>query len=225
MKASRLILSMFALAALSVANVASAHEVANTGYLIDSQGKVVKNNFGECWKTGYWTPAMATAECDSSLVKKEETKKDEPMAAAAPAEAGPSKPAFAAITLQAETLFDFDKAVLRADGKKTLDTEVVEKMKANPQVEVVLVTGHADRIGSDSYNQKLSQRRADAAKAYLVSQGIDSKRIETASKGESEPVVACNDIKGKVSGKNKKLVECLQPNRRVVVEVKVQAQK
>ena len=95
-------------------------------------------------------------------------------------------------------------------------------MKDYPQVEVVLVTGHADRIGTDAYNQKLSQRRADAVKDYLVGQGVEASRVETEAKGESEPVVSCDNVKGKVSGKNKKLVECLQPNRRVVVEVKVQ---
>ena len=95
-------------------------------------------------------------------------------------------------------------------------------MKEYPQVEVVLVTGHTDRIGTDAYNQKLSQRRADAVKSYLVAQGVENNRIETAAKGESDPVVSCDDVKGKASGKNKKLVECLQPNRRVMVEVKVQ---
>lgn len=221
MKASNILLKLVAIATLAVAGVASAHEVPKAGYLIDTRGNVVRNNFNECWKTGYWTPALAIPECDASLVKKEEPVAEKTEAPIA----GPGKGAFPAITLQAETLFDFDKAVLRDDGKKTLDTEVVSKMKQYPQVEVVLVTGHADRIGSDAYNQKLSQRRADAAKAYIVSQGVDAKRVETASKGESEPVVSCNDVKGKVSGKNKKLVECLQPNRRVVVEIKVQAQK
>lgn len=221
MKASNILLKLVAVATLAVAGVASAHDVPKAGYLIDTRGNVVRNNFNECWKTGYWTPAMAIPECDASLAKKDEAPAAKP---AAPI-AGPGKGAFAAISLQAETLFDFDKAVLRDDGKKKLDVEVVSKMKQYPQVEVVLVTGHADRIGSDAYNQKLSQRRADAAKAYIVSQGVDAKRVETASKGESEPVVSCNDVKGKVSGKNKKLVECLQPNRRVVVEIKVQAQK
>lgn len=205
---------------LAFSGAAFAHSVEKEGYLIDSRGNIVKNNYKECWKTGYWTPAMAVAECDSSLVKKEEK-----AAAAAPAAvspAGPEKPAFDKITLQAETLFDFDKAVVRADGKQKLDTEVVGKMKQYPQVEVVLVTGHADRIGKDGYNQKLSERRAAAVKDYLVSQGVEAGRIETAAKGEAEPVVACSDVKGKESGKNAKLVECLQPNRRVMVEVKVQ---
>ncbi len=227
MKASNIVLKLIAVATLVAAGAASAHDVPKAGYLIDTRGNVVRNNYNECWKTGYWTPAMAIAECDASLVKKDSVvDKAAPQATPkAAAIAGPGKGAFAAIALQAETLFDFDKAVLRDDGKKKLDVEVVSKMKQYPQVEVVLVTGHADRIGSDAYNQKLSQRRADAAKDYIVSQGVDAKRIETTSKGESEPVVSCNDVKGKVSGKNKALVECLQPNRRVIVEIKVQAQK
>lgn len=204
---------------LAFSTAAFAHTVEKEGYLIDTRSNVVMNNYKECWKTGYWTPAMAIAECDPDLVKKEE-----PKAAPAPAApvAGPAPAAFAKITLQAETLFDFDKAVVRADGKSKLNDEVVTKMKQYPEVEVVLVTGHADRIGKEGYNQKLSERRAAAVKDYLVSQGIDAKRIETAAKGESEPVVACSDVKGKESGKNKKLVECLQPNRRVMVEVRVQ---
>ncbi len=224
MKTSRIILNALAMASISLAGIASAHEVPKEGYLIDSRGNVVKNNYNECWKTGYWTPAMAIEECDPDLVKKDKPKAAEAKAPApAPAPvAGPDKAAFVAITLQAETLFDFDKSVLRADGKKILDDEVVGKMKQYPQVEVVLLTGHADRIGTDGYNQKLSQRRADTVKAYLVGQGVEDKRIETAAKGESEPVVSCDNVKGKASGKNKKLVECLQPNRRVMVEVRVQ---
>lgn len=225
MKTSRLVLNMLVMASLTSAGIASAHEVAKAGYLTDTRGNLVKNNYNECWRTGYWTPAMAIAECDPDLVKKAEPKVAEAKAPAAPAPVpvvGPEKAAFVPITLQAETLFDFDKSTIRADGKKKLDDEVVGKMKEYPQVEVVLVTGHADRIGSDAYNQKLSQRRADAVKGYLVGQGVEDKRIETAAKGESEPVVSCDDVKGKVSGKNRKLVECLQPNRRVMVEVKVQ---
>ncbi len=198
------------------------------GYLIDTRGNLVKNNYNECWRTCYWTPAMTIEECDPDLVKKAEPKMAEAQTPAAAPAAAPvpvacsEKAAFAPITLQAETLFDFDKSVIHADGKKQPDIEVVGKMKEYPQVEMVLVTGHTDRIGSDAYNQKLSQRLAAAVKDYLVSQGVEANRIETAAKGESEPVVSCDNVKGKVSGKNKKLVECLQPNRRKMVEVKVQ---
>jgi OOP family OmpA-OmpF porin len=198
----------------------------SAGYWYDSSGHVWKNNYGQCWRAGYWTPSMAIEECDPDLVKKAApaaaAKQDTVPAAPLVPPTGPAKPAFAKVTIQAEALFDFDKAVVRPDGKKVLDDEVVGKMKEYPQVEVLLITGHADRIGSEKYNQKLSERRAVAVKDYLVSQGIDANRLETAAKGESEPVVSCDNIKGPANRHNKKLVECLQPNRRVVVEIKVQ---
>ena len=211
-------------AAISVLGSGAAYAVP--GYLTDTSGKIWRNSYGECWKSGMWTPAMAIPECDPDLVKKPEPAKvvEAPVAAPAPAPApvGPEKPAFEKITLQAETLFDFDKSVIHPEGKQHLNAEVVSKMKQYPQVEAILVTGHADRIGTDAYNQRLSERRANAVKAYLVSQGIEAGRIQTAAKGESEPVVACNDVKGRENSKNKPLIACLQPNRRVVVEVEVQ---
>ena len=215
-------------AALSILGNGVANAAPTTpGYLTDSSGKIWRNSYGECWKSGMWTPAMAIAECDPDLIKKKEPEKvveaaPEPVPAPVPVVVGPEKPAFEKITLQAETLFAFDKAVIHAEGKQHLNDEVVTKMKQYPQVEAILVTGHADRIGTDSYNQSLSQRRADAVKSYLVSQSIEGSRIQTAAKGESDPVVSCSEIKGKETGKNKKLVDCLQPNRRVVVEVEVQ---
>ena len=224
MKTSRLVLNMLVMVSLTSMGMACADEITKEGYWIDTRGNVVRNNYNECWHTGYWTPAMAIAECDPNLARKEEPKPKVAEAKASETKApvaAPEKPAFAPITLQSGALFGFNKSVIRAAGKKKLN-EVVSKMKEYPQVEVIMVTGHADRIGSDTYNRKLSQRRADAVKAYLVKQGIEAKRIETAAKGESEPVVSCDNVKGKANAKNKKLVECLQPNRRVVVEVKVQ---
>lgn len=203
MKTSKLINILVGIATLVTAGAAFAHD----GYLTDTRGNVVRNNYGECWRTGYWTPAMAIEECDPTLAKKKSG-----------SEIGPEGAAFAKATLQAETLFDFDKSVLRPAGKQALD-EFVTKMKDHPQVELLLVTGHTDQIGTDKYNQKLSERRAAAVKAYLVSKGIDGKRIETVGKGEKEPVKSVKECKG---SKGKKLIECLQPNRRVVVEIKMQ---
>jgi OOP family OmpA-OmpF porin len=194
-----------------VSGVTAADEITKQGYLLDSQGDVVKSGFGLCWHTGYWTPDMAIEGCD--LVKVVE--------AEAPAPA-PEQPAPIVITLQSDTLFGFDKAIIRAEGKKQLDDEVIGKMKEYPQIELLLVTGHADRIGSDAYNLQLSQRRADAVKDYLVEQGVDPARIQTASKGESEPVVTCDEVQDKAGGRSKELIECLKPNRRVEVEIKVQ---
>lgn len=131
---------------------------------------------------------------------------------------GPDMPAFERMTLQAEVLFGFDKDALKDEGKKILDVEVVEKMKAHPEVELVLISGHTDRIGDDKYNQKLSERRANQVKKYIASQGVDASRLHAIGKGETVPVADCKGVRGK------KLIECLQPNRRVVVEIEAQRQ-
>jgi len=212
------------MASLTLAGPASADEINKQGYLTDSSGNVVKSGSGLCWHTGSWTPEMAIAECDPDLMKKEAPKlaaAEVPAAEPAPAVA-PDAPAFVPITLQAEALFGFDKAVIQPGGKQRLDEEVVAKMKEYPQVELIRVTGYTDRIGTSAYNQKLSQRRADAVKDYLVGQGVAAGRIETAAKGEADPIASCNEVKGKANGKNRKLVECLQPNRRITVEIETQ---
>lgn len=221
--AKQLVLSITLITGISAVSAAFAHDVPNAGYLIDTRGSVVKNNYNQCWRTGYWTPAMATAECDPDLVKKEVPKKEEPKAAAPVAPvAGPEAPAVK-VTFKAETLFDFDKAVVRAEGKKELDDKVVATMKAHPEVELLLVTGHADRIGTEKYNQKLSERRAAAVKDYLASQGVAADRVKTVGKGESTPNPDADTVnKCKGTKKTKKLIECLQPDRRVTVEPEIQ---
>lgn len=183
------------------------------GYVIDQRGYVAKSGTGLCWRTGYWTPAMAIEECDPDLVKKAEAPK---AAAPAPAAAKPApKPAAKKVTLAADALFDFDKAVLRAEGKAKLD-----KLASDIQgikLEVIIAVGHADRIGSDKYNQKLSERRAAAVKDYLIGKGVEANRIYAEGKGEKQPVTG--DKCGKSVAKTKKLIECLQPDRRVEIEV------
>ena len=189
-------------------------------YVIDQRDVVAKSGFGLCWRTGYWTPAAAAAdkagcECDKDLLPKETC---EPKAAAAPAPkaAAPAapKPAAEKITVAADALFDFDKAVLRAEGKAKLD-ELVAKA-AQIKLEVILAVGHTDRLGSAGYNQKLSERRANAVKEYLVAKGIEANRIYTEGKGETQPVTG-NTCKG--NAKTKALISCLQPDRRVDIEV------
>lgn len=115
------------------------------------------------------------------------------------------------ITVGAEKLFGFDKANLKEEGRAVLD-DAAAKIVANPEIKAVIVTGHTDRIGSDAYNLKLSQRRAKQVADYLVSKGVASNLITSEGKGESEPVVQCAG--NKVS---KKLISCLQPNRRVEI--------
>lgn len=186
------------------------------GYVIDQRGYVAKSGTGLCWRTGYWTPAMAIAECDPDLVPKA-APAPAPAPAAKPTAAAP-KPAAKKVTLAADALFDFDKATLRPEGKAKLD-KLVSDIGAI-KLEVIIAVGHADRIGKDAYNQKLSERRAAAVKDYLVSKGIEANRVYAEGKGEKQPVTGdkCNKM-GPENRKNKKLIECLQPDRRVEIEV------
>lgn len=214
----KITLSMLATAVSALVIGATPAHAEKDGYLVDTRMNVVKDNYNECWKTGYWTPALAIEECDPVLTKAEAPAPMSPK----PSMQTPPPPAMKPISLQAETLFDFDKAVVRPTGKQILDEQVVAKMRQYPQVELVLLSGYTDRIGSDSYNQKLSERRAAAVKSYLVSQGIAASRIDTVGKGKADPLVSCSEVKGKANHKNKALVACLQPNRRVTVEVERQ---
>lgn len=118
------------------------------------------------------------------------------------------------VTIDAAKLFGFDKSALKAEGKAALDQAAVT-IKANAAITNVLVTGHTDRLGSNEYNQKLSERRAAQVAQYLASQGVNSDIITSTGRGEAVPVVACEGVKGR-----KALIECLQPNRRVTVEAK-----
>jgi len=158
-------------------------------------------------------PAMKVAEAPKPVVAPPPPPPPAPAPAPAPA------PQVQKITLDSKVLFDFDKAVLKPEGKAAIDSQVVGKLAQVQKLEVVLVTGHTDRIGTDAYNQKLSERRADTVRDYLVSKGVDKAKIETLGMGEKQPVVQCDQKSMKA------LIECLQPNRRVEVQVKGEAKK
>ena len=219
-----ILLAASAIALSALAMDVSAQIVDKSGYLQDTRGDIVKNPYGLCWRTGSWSPALAIAECDPDLVPKAAPKPKPaaptPAPAPAPKPAAPApkpkpaaiSPASAKVTMSADALFDFNKSVIKPDAKSKLD-DLVGKVKG-VNLEVVIAIGHADRIGSDAYNNKLSMRRANSVKAYLVSKGIAANRIYTEGKGEKQPVKDCPAMKDR-----KKLIACLQPNRRVEVEV------
>ena len=128
------------------------------------------------------------------------------------AKPAPKKPAV--VNLSSTELFEFNKATLTNEARAKLDSEVIAKLKDIGQVRYIIVNGHADRLGSVQYNQRLSERRAEAVRAYIVSKGADASKIETLGFGKTLPEKSCPDQKDR-----KALIECLQPNRRVVVEI------
>lgn len=216
LKTTTLVQSVLAAALGLSVTVVGAQVPNNDGHLFDTRGAVAKSGFGLCWKTTRWTPAMALAECDPDLVKKPEPPKPAPAPAAAPA--APAKPKMCnfAYSLQNDATFAFGKADLNAAGKDQLDKNVVAKLGNCASVKLILITGHTDRIGGHDTNQKLSEKRAEAVKAYLDSKGVRAEAIETMGAGKTQaiPAVKCDDRQPR-----KKLIDCLAPNRRVVIEV------
>ena len=197
---------------------------SNDGYVQDARGVIVRNtNFGDprignlCWRTGYWTPALANCECDEAIVGRDVCNpppKPVPVAAVTPPPAPPPavtpKPAPPALvgqkmTFSADAFFDFDKSVLKPQARTKLD-ELVASLK-DVNVDVIIAVGHTDSIGSNAYNQRLSVRRAESVKAYLVSKNIAANRIQASGKGETAPIADNTSSEGRAR------------NRRVEIEV------
>ena len=209
MKKLNKVAMLFASAALATA--AGAQTVDNwrngTGDL------VWKNGTNElCWRDANWTPATAAAGCDGAIVAPKAAPAPAPAPAAAPAAAPKAAPAPAPapaaatkVTYAADAFFDFDKSALKKEGKAKLD-DLVGKVKGI-NLEVIIAVGHTDSVGADAYNQKLSVRRAEAVKAYLVSKGIEKNRVYTEGKGEKQPVADNKTAAGRAK------------NRRVEIEV------
>ncbi|MCX7245022.1 MAG: OmpA family protein [Burkholderiales bacterium] len=150
-----------------------------------------KNSDGTlCWRDNNWTPASAMANCDGWIAPK-----PPPAAKPAPAPAVTQSK----ITLQADTLYDFDKSTLKPEGKATLDKIAADLSKI--KLEVIIAVGNTDSIGTDAYNMALGQRRAQSVKDYLVSKGVDQSRIYTESKGKSNPVASNATAEGRAKNR------------------------
>ena len=197
---------------------AMAQVIKPEGYVVDDRAVAARNssNLGNlCWHTSDWTPAKAIYECEPDLVIRPEKAAKAAAAAAAAATAAAAKTAPEKVTLSADTLFDFDKAVLKPEGMQALDN-LISKL-TGVKYDLIVAIGYADRIGTEEYNKGLSVRRAEAVKGYLVTnKGIDPSNIFTDGKGEANPVTG-DTCKG--DRKTKGLIDCLQPDRRVEIEV------
>jgi OmpA-OmpF porin, OOP family len=204
MKKLNKVAMLFASAALVTA--AGAQTIDN--WKNGSNELVWKNGTNElCWRDAYWTPATAAPGCDGAIAP---AMAPAAPAAAAPAAAAPAAtpaapPAATKVTYAADAFFDFNKSVIKPEGKAKLD-DLVGKIK-DINLEVIIAVGHTDSVGSDAYNQKLSVRRSEAVKAYLVSKGIEKNRVYTEGKGEKQPVADNKTAEGRAK------------NRRVEIEV------
>jgi len=209
MKKLNKVAMLFASAALATA--AGAQTVDN--WRNGSGDLVWKNGTNElCWRDANWTPATAAAGCDGAIAAPKAAPAPAPKAAPAapapaakPAAPAPAPAAATKVTYAADAFFDFDKSALKKEGKAKLD-DLVGKVKGI-SLEVIIAVGHTDSVGSDAYNQKLSVRRAEAVKAYLVSKGIEKNRVYTEGKGEKQPVADNKTAAGRAK------------NRRVEIEV------
>jgi OOP family OmpA-OmpF porin len=208
---------------------------AQPGYATSSGG-VVRSGFGLCWHTRSWTPEKAVAPCDAvprveaplppaAAAPKPELRPEpppEPKIASQPEpapapEPKPRAPVIQRVTLDTELLFDFDSAVLRPAGRAKLEEIALKLHRA--RIDRIEVIGHADRIDSHSYNQELSDARAQAVRAFLSKLGFDARTIHAEGHGETEPVTGARcDGLGPENRDNRKLIACLQPDRRVEVE-------
>jgi OOP family OmpA-OmpF porin len=176
-----------------------------------------KNGAGDlCWRGSSWTPATAAKGCDGAIVPAAPMvvpPAPAPAPAPAPVPAPVAKvapavvPAVAAtkVTYAADAFFDFDKSALKPEGRAKLD-DLMAKIKGI-NLEVIIAVGHTDSVGSNAYNQKLSVKRSESVKAYLVSKGIEKNRVYTEGKGETQPVA------------DNKTSEGRSKNRRVEIEV------
>ena len=205
MKKLNKVAMLFASAALATA--AGAQTVDNWR---NASGIVWKNGTNEyCWRNASWTPATAAPGCDGAIAAPAPAAAAPAAApapaAAAPAPAAPAPAVATKVTYAADAFFDFDKSVLKPEGKAKLD-DLVSKVKGI-NLEVIIAVGHTDSVGSDAYNQKLSVRRSEAVKAYLVSKGIEKNRVYTEGKGEKQPVADNKTAEGRAK------------NRRVEIEV------
>ena len=196
-----------------------AQTAKDRAFVADTRNQVIKSGFGLCWHSGFGPAPAAGPECDPNYVAYVAPPVVKPAAVAPPAQVAAltppvTRPAAEKLTLDADTLFDFDKATLRPAGRDTLDTFIGKLRDISP--ETIMAIGHADRIGTERYNQRLSEQRVASVKAYMVSKGVEPSRVYAEGKGESQPVAKAEDCAGP---KSAKVIACLQPDRRVDIEV------
>jgi len=197
----------------AVTGSASAQTVDNW---VSPFGQTWKNGTQElCWRNAFWTPATAIEGCDGAPARPAPVTQAPPVQTTQPATTPPAvtpvsppppvTPVATRVVFNADTFFDFDKATLKPEGRQLLDQVVTQVNTLT--LETIIAVGHTDWTGTDAYNQKLSERRAESVKTYLVDKGIDANRIYTEGKGKTSPVAPNTTREGRAQ------------NRRVEIEI------
>ena len=206
--------------ALLASGTAMASEAHIHGYTVSGQSQeVVRNNYGEGWKNTYFDKAtQGRVECGDAV-------EPAPVAPVAVVEQAPQY-VDETVSLSAKTLFGFDKDVLRAEAQDNL--KVLAQRLGQTNVQSVRVEGHTDFMGSEKYNQALSERRANVVANYLVSNGVPASKTSAVGLGESqaqmtqvcEAEVAKLGAKASKAKKREALIACIEPDRRVDVKIR-----
>lgn len=179
-----------------------------------SKQQVWRNGYGECWHSAFGPPP-AYGECNPAPIAQAAIPVPAPYEAPVVVATAAPQPVYERVTLDANVLFDFDKSELRAAGRDTLD-DFVARMKGIGSATVNAV-GYADRIGTDAYNQALSERRVATVKQYLVGKGIEPTwMVKSSAEGELRPTTKSGECDG---AKSANTIACLQPDRHVFIEV------
>ncbi|MGB6009154.1 outer membrane protein OmpA [Castellaniella sp.] len=174
---------------LAIAAMAAMGTASASDNWTNVDGHVWKDASGQnCWRDAFWTPATAAEGCGKPV-----------------AEAPVVAPTASKVVLNADTFFDFDKSTIKPEGKQVLDQ--VAQQASSINLETIIAVGHTDSIGTEAYNQKLSERRANSVKQYLVSKGVPADRVYAEGKGELQPVASNKTREGRAQ------------NRRVEIEI------
>jgi len=175
------------------------------GYLSSGFGIPVKNNYGECWLSGPVPDFKPSADCTIQAAPVIQEKVVAPVVASEP-EVKAAEPAPAPVpaepihvSLSADALFDFDKSKLRPAGMKAIEEALAKTMLEGGSINVdhIHVVGHTDSVGTVAYNQKLSERRAESVRAFMISKGVKTETITTEGKGELEPIATNKTAAGR----------------------------
>jgi OOP family OmpA-OmpF porin len=178
-----------------------AHAINKYGciYVVDPWDKIVKDPYGNCIRTPYWSAEKNVPECGGLVA----------------VEPPPSAPVTDTLTLGADAYFEFDKATIKPSASAKLN-KLAADLRRVPSVSSIVLVGHTDSKGTDAYNLRLGQRRADAVASYLAAKGVSSSLMTTRSMGKSEPVAPNTLPNGKDNPAGRAL------NRRVVITVTAQ---